>query len=90
MAQRPLAALSRMCASEGVSRTSSPADVTRQRLLEEAWPCSAAAEKYDMGMSERERGRDSLTGINGSTAVWTENLRTGSNETRTVRDGSVF
>lgn len=25
---------------------------------EEAWPRSAAAEKHDMGMSERERGRE--------------------------------
>lgn len=58
----------------------SPADVTR--LSEEAWLCSAAAEKYDMGMSERERGRewDSPRGINGSSEVWTENLRMGSND----------
>lgn len=35
-------------------QTSPPADVTRQLLSEEAWLCSAAAEKYDMGLSEGE------------------------------------
>ena len=57
-AQRPLAAPRCMCEpSAGVSRTSRAADVRRRRLSEGAWLCSAAAEKYDMGLSERERER---------------------------------
>lgn len=39
---------------EGVCQISPRADVTRQRPAEEAWLRSAAAEKYDMGLSEEE------------------------------------
>ncbi|KAM3609842.1 uncharacterized protein V6R79_021132 [Siganus canaliculatus] len=53
--------------SESVrQQTSSPADVTRQRLSEEAWLCSAAAEKYDMGMSEGEGERSSASAASSS------------------------